>query len=253
MTFCSRAQYYNIEYQEERDFNFVGSLVQHPRQSILEIPCGAGRLSRHLASLSDDLTIVDFSEAMLKQAKLSMAEMDHKAKICSHACDMRTLNLARRFDLILVPRESLQLLDLNDASNTIRKLIKHLTPCTGRLLIDLTTFKVPGDPDYFYDLDVEKWHMNWTRHIDEQRTLSRRSREKRTDQPSGVEFTFQYEEKDGKSSRQWTETFWLWKYDVCHIFQMTAEESVKIEVWGSYKGESYTSSSGRLIALIEPR
>jgi len=117
----------------------------------------------------------------------------------------------------------------------------------------LATFEVTGDPDYFYDLGVEKWHLNWTRQIDEQRTLSRRSKEKRIEQPNGVEFTFQYEEKDRKSSRKWTETFFLWKYDVCHILQMTAGESVRIEVWGGYKGENYTSSSGRLIVSIEPR
>ena len=251
MTYCRRAAHYSIEYQESRDFDFFSSLIGHHKKSVLEIPCGAGRLSTHLASLTDDLTIVDKSGAMIEQAKQALADAGYGTGVIANQGDLRTLELNRQFDLIIVPREALQLLNFESAKIAVQNLIQHLTPKVGQLIIDLSMFNRSGDPDYFYDSDGEEWQANWVRKIDEKRDLSRRSKEQNT--ALGIKFIFEYEIVDENPSEQWFESVFLRKFDVSKILNMVCQKPICIEFWGGYSREGYTPTSDRLIASITMR
>lgn len=251
MTFCDRAKYYRIEYQEARDFNFIASFIEHRKQSVLELPCGAGRLSTHLASVTDNLTIVDFSKAMIDEAKYSLADANCGINVVAYLGDMRTLELHTKFDLIIVPREALQLVNPEDARMTIQSLIEHLVPKTGRLILDLSRFIVPGDPDYFCGQNGKDWKYNWTRRIDKTRHLSRRSMEQNFSY--GIRFIFEYTELDSMPLYQWSENFFLWKYDTSDLLDMIADQPVFVEFWGGYNKEEYITTSARLRASITRR
>src|ERR1700677_954095 len=99
MSYSRRAEVYDVEYVEDRDREFVLSLINETTR-VLEVPCGAGRLSRWIAAKAAELTVVDLEPKMVARA-LEIAEPAARGRLDGQVADMRTLSLGRNFDLAL--------------------------------------------------------------------------------------------------------------------------------------------------------
>lgn len=136
------AEMYNLEMG-----NFVDDLSYYQRllannSVILEIGCGTGRLSRLLAKAGHQITGIDLSEAMLIEARTRSSE-----NIRYLTMDMRALKLAEKFDAVIIPYNTLNLLpDEEEILNTLRGCYQHLKG-NGQLLLQLYIHNSAADGD----------------------------------------------------------------------------------------------------------
>lgn len=131
-----------IDYDTE--FTLYQKLIQ-PQQSrsVLEIGCGSGHLASRFITAGYVYTGVDLSPQMLELAR----------KRCPEAhfvqADMRTLELERTYDAILITARSLSYILTNaDVLSTFRQLARHLLPA-GTLhfdFIDAASFMISLPP-----------------------------------------------------------------------------------------------------------
>jgi SAM-dependent methyltransferase len=132
---------YELENADDPHFDlpFWRGLVERraPRR-MLELACGTGRLTFPLAAAGAaadaggfELVGIDRSEAFLERARATLATQPEavRAAVRLEAGDMRTFVLAERFDLVVVPFNSLAYLHSRaDQLACLRSARAHLAP-----------------------------------------------------------------------------------------------------------------------------
>lgn len=103
---------------------------------ILEVACGTARVAGSLATEGCTVTGIDLSLPMLRQAR-----RDHGAALALVAMDMRRLAFRNRFDAVLIPYNSLNLLASPQDIRACLSGCRDSLECGGRLLLHLF---VPG-------------------------------------------------------------------------------------------------------------
>lgn len=104
---------------------------------MLELACGTGRLLLPLAAGGAQVTGVDVSPAMLALAdeKVKAAGLGKRVRLVQG--DMRTVDLGRRYGLVIVGLNSLMHLETQAAQlEALSNAARHLAP-GGRLVVDL--------------------------------------------------------------------------------------------------------------------
>jgi SAM-dependent methyltransferase len=99
-----------------------------PPATLLELGCGGGSLASHLKA-HFRLTLSDVSPEMLQQSRLVNPECEHVPG------DMRTLDLGRTFDLVLVHDAIMYALDEADLRATLATAARHCRPGGGVVLV----------------------------------------------------------------------------------------------------------------------
>lgn len=123
------------------DFAYYQDLLP-ANANILEIGCGTGRLSRLFAACDHLVTGIDLSEAMLAEAQKNSC-----GTIRYRQMDMRRLQLAERFDAIIIPYNTLNLLtDRDDILQTLKGCHQHLK-ATGQLLLQLYALQTDSNDE----------------------------------------------------------------------------------------------------------
>ncbi len=113
------------------DVKFYLRSLQSSR-NILELGCGSGRLSRHLAANGHSVTAIDISIEMLKQASV------HNKKNIHYICmDMLRFSFSTPFDTIIIPYNTLNLLTDSTQVETCFRLCREHLPKDGKLLLQL--------------------------------------------------------------------------------------------------------------------
>jgi SAM-dependent methyltransferase len=105
------------------------SLVREAGEPVLDVGCGTGRLLLDYLALGIDIDGVDISPDMLAilRAKAEEAGIDVTRRV--HLGAMETMELARRYRVVLVPSASFQLLlDPSTASAAMSRFAEHLVP-----------------------------------------------------------------------------------------------------------------------------
>jgi len=98
---------------------------------ILDLGCGTGRVSLHLARRGHDVWAVDADHALVEAAR-DRAAADGLAVHTEHA-DVRRLDLGRRFGLAIAAMQFIQMLgDEAERAEALRSVAAHLEP-GGRL------------------------------------------------------------------------------------------------------------------------
>lgn len=249
MSYAKRSVTYATEYVEMRDIPFILSFIKEETLRVLDAPCGAGRLACQLVEKSSFYTILDIEKNMVRE---TLRRLSHKGiinNVKAYVGDICEIDMETVFDLIIVPRESIQLLSPIYARRAIANMSKHLVKNSGILILDISTFLHDGDPDYFSLYSNEGWKENWTRSISEKFILKRWSRQIPYDQK--INFDFRYEMTRNSKAESWKSSMTLYKYDLAWM-QSVVPENVRISnVWGGYDKQPFTTGSGRLIFEIK--
>lgn len=117
------------------DLQFYKSWLPNNKDArILELCCGTGRLTIPIALDGYDISGVDYTSSMLKQAKIKASGLGLKINFIE--ADIRTLNLQEKYDLIFIPFNSIHHLYNNkDLFKALNVVIKHLNK-EGLFLLD---------------------------------------------------------------------------------------------------------------------
>ncbi|MFK7833493.1 MAG: class I SAM-dependent methyltransferase [Winogradskyella sp.] len=100
-------------------------LPKNKNARILELCCGTGRLTIPIAKEGYDITGIDFTSSMLKQAKSKAAK--ENVSIPFIEADIRTLDLSETYDFIFIPFNSIHHLYSNeDLFKAFKAVKKHL-------------------------------------------------------------------------------------------------------------------------------
>ena len=117
------------------DIPFYKKYCLQANGDVLEICSGTGRLTIPLAKEGINITGVDFTESMLKKAKIK-AEKEN-LNIDFIKGDMRNFNLNKKFPLVFIPFNSIQnIYSIEDVENTFRTVKKHLND-DGLFILDI--------------------------------------------------------------------------------------------------------------------
>ncbi len=111
---------------------------------VLELACGTGRLTLALAAAGIHIVGVDHDPVMLAAARRRQREEQNHSWPLLVAADMRRFSLARRFQLVFVGYNSIQL--LTEPGAMVECLIQaraHLAP-GGLLGLEVTDFQAGG-------------------------------------------------------------------------------------------------------------
>jgi SAM-dependent methyltransferase len=133
------ARFYDLIHAElVADIPLVLELALQVEGPVLELGCGSGRLLLPLAAAGKQVVGVDDSQEMLAKAraKVNLLTPEGAVRIELVKADFRELALGRRFDLVLLPYNTLFHLDDTGLRQTLRVAHRHLAP-PGMLLIDL--------------------------------------------------------------------------------------------------------------------
>ena len=199
---------------------------------------------------------------MLSAARRRLAPAPDAGTVVLHAGDMRTLHLDEAFDLVIVPREAIQLLDDDaDVRATLATGARHLPP-GGRMIVDLAMIGTPGPhaagltPDY-YDPDIPDGVCvsEWTRSLGDREWLTR-WRVQQHDADGGVRITFHYRQSRGERAgaaepiASWSSQIRLQNHDVEKVAGFArANHLSPLAVYGDYSGRPYRD--GQIRAVLD--
>ncbi|MER5431781.1 class I SAM-dependent methyltransferase [Streptomyces sp. NPDC002588] len=117
------------------DLDFWLELGRRHGPEVLELACGTGRISIPLARAGCRVTGIDIAPSMLGRAERKRGPGTANPRFLT--ADMRSFDLGRRFDLILLPCSSItHLLRATDAVRCLRSVRAHLKD-TGHFVLDL--------------------------------------------------------------------------------------------------------------------
>jgi 2-polyprenyl-3-methyl-5-hydroxy-6-metoxy-1,4-benzoquinol methylase len=247
-----RAQFYRVEFCESRDIEFYLANIQENKTEVLEIPCGAGRLTAELARRAKHVTAVDIEPHMLESLQNHLNAIGLNEKVSCLLGDMTKIQLGPIFDLIIVPSEALQLVPKTVGKTVLACLTKNLKP-GGLLIVDTATFncRKAGDPDYFDPATIgATWINQWTRPLPGAGTLNRSVRTLKDYEKVVFEFLYKLSEDGSVSEQQFTETMTLYLYERQWFFENIPPEISEISVRPYYDEMHDLSQPSRLIVSL---
>lgn len=155
--FAAVAPFYDLDLEGYDDDLFLyRQLASEAGGAVLELGCGTGRVARALADEGVEVVGVDLSRSMLAIARDRLAGSD----VTFHEADFRTLELGRRFPLVLVPLGGLQhMATLDDVVLALEGAKRHVTP-DGLVVIDV---EAPNADDFSAGPQplMEHWTREW--------------------------------------------------------------------------------------------
>ena len=144
------ARYYDLDLAEDPgDVEMYVALASAHEGPILELAVGTGRIGTALAAAGHDVTGVDRDPAMLERARTAWSSRSadtsepgetgeaRRGSLTLVEHDITSLDLDRRFGLVIVALNSFVLLDGRAAQRaTLEVIARHLSP-QGRAVVDV--------------------------------------------------------------------------------------------------------------------
>jgi len=249
----ARAAYYDFEFNDMSDRDLLQSLVQDETKAILEIPCGSGRNVEWLAQTGVSVTFGDLSEKMVGIVDSKIIRLPFPHKVRSKRMDMLNHTHEERFDLILVPREGLQLLRREDLPQALISF-KHDLSGNGLLyldvaVLDMTRVANPNKlPRYISEqntslvLDID--HTSDTTHFTRRHSSIL--------QNGYLEVEYEYTIVEQGILRKYSSHVSLAQYNHAELLQVFDEIGlIPVDLYGSYDKTPYSEASERIICILK--
>jgi len=116
------------------DLDFWTRQARKYAEPVLDLACGTGRVSLHLARVGFRVTGIDASEALLREAKRKCLRSKLSVEWVNH--DIRGFELGTRFPLVIFPFNSVSsLVEAKDLEACFACVKRHLAP-QGKFIID---------------------------------------------------------------------------------------------------------------------
>ena len=161
---------------------FFKDVVAQSGQPVLDVGCGTGRLLLDFMQDGIDSDGMDNSPEMLERCRKKAATLGLEPRL--YLQTMETLDLPRRYQTIIVPSSSFQLVtDLADAREAMRRFFNHLLT-GGMLVMPLMPYHTGDNHD---PVVIGEWSRETVRPEDGA-TIRRWSRS-RIDRVDGLEHT----------------------------------------------------------------
>lgn len=125
MIYDDNAALYDLQYAAYRDdIPFYTRLAHDQGGAVLELGAGTGRVTEALLGAAHEVVAVDASAAMLERAA---ERLGRRPGLDLVEADMRSVRLARRFDLVIAPFNTLMhAYTLEDQDRTLATVAEHL-------------------------------------------------------------------------------------------------------------------------------
>lgn len=250
--YARRAQFYRVEFCEKRDISFYLSQVQEGITKVLEIPCGAGRLTLELARKAGHVTAVDIEPRMLESLQIHLNASGLSEKVQCLLGNMTNIQFGPIFDLIIVPSEALQLVPKQEGKLVLACLAQNLKP-GGLLIVDTATFSElqAGNPDYFDPATIGRaWINQWTRSLPGEGTLNRSVRASKDSEKIIFEFLYKLADDISNSVHEFSERMTLYLYELHWFFENIPPDISEISVRSYYDDVCDFIQPSRLIVTL---
>lgn len=251
--YSQRAKYYDLEFNNEDDKEIINLLITSGSKRILEIPCGSGRNLNWLARTGKKVVFCDLSSEMVKivNAKIRALPFSHKASaVCA---DMTSYKNNNKFDLILVLRESIQLLSSRDLLKSLLNFRKNLSS-SGLLYLDFAVLnpnKITEKsklPEY-----IKQQGNNYTLDINYQNKSLSFKRWHRSLFKGGVlKVNFKYEVLNREQKMNYSSSIALVNYEYDYLMGLFKKVGLSLSaIYGNYDMDPYTPKSERMIFILK--
>ena len=133
--------------QEEfliKHLNNIFTDIQSPPQSVLELGCGFGRITKLLLTnypTIKEYLAVDLSPHQIENAKKYVGPNDNK--LTFHLSDIQSLNTNKKYDLVIISEVLLHVLP-SEIDSVIRKIISF----SNKHIINIDWYEDKLPPDY---------------------------------------------------------------------------------------------------------
>ena len=237
------ARFYDVIYAHLRtvDRDFFLNEILKVKGPVLEVGVGTGRFFLDALSRGADIYGIDVSAAMLDQLKKKL-EPTHHQRVFQQ--DARSLNLNKRFDLVVAPfRVFSHLIDIEDQLQALNSIYEHLNP-EGRFIFDL----------YVPDLKILQNGINNETDFDGEYAPGKklkRAVSAKADlirQINQVTMTLTWDEEGGQKTSSWQLLMrFFFRYELEHL---VARSKLKLErIYGDYEGHDLNSESRDFIVV----
>ena len=107
-----------------------------PGTEALDLGCGIGRWSRQLAKRGAKVVGIDLAPSMIEQARARTQRDGLDEQIDYRVGDLRTLELGRRFELVLAVTVLQHILDDLEFTRAVTNVARHLAPKGRAVILD---------------------------------------------------------------------------------------------------------------------
>ncbi len=155
--FAAVAPFYDLDLEGyDDDVAWYCQLAAEADGAVLELGCGTGRVARALALDGVEVVGVDISAAMLSIA----SEQPGGERASWVEGDLRTVDLGREFQLVVIPLGGLQhMAELDDLVAAFRSIRRHLA-ADGVAVVDVEA-PLPDDFTPGPQPLIEHWTREW--------------------------------------------------------------------------------------------
>jgi SAM-dependent methyltransferase len=223
--------YYDASLHDRGDLPFWSSMARRwESRGILELGCGAGRVTAALAA-SAPVTAVDLSLEMLERASRSAPA----ARLV--AADLRRFALRSTFDLVILADDPMaHLTSSNDRTIVMRMIANHLAP-GGRLVLE----------GLYRPLRERLWVPAREVFRDGRKLFTVEERWEPSTEPSIWRATYRYHE--GSSTLEAAAMLRSWTPD--ELDRLRDAGLLLETVWGDFDESPFRTSSARMIIVAK--
>ena len=239
------AYYYHLTHQQlDDDIPFILATAKQANGAILELGCGTGRLLRPLAQAGYTAVGIDLSEQMLAIAKELISqdsdEIQERIQLVHGDMSNFSFSMESRFDLCLIPYNTVMHLSGNDLHSCLRQVKKALLP-NGRLLIDTI------NPHMLAEIEDQEEFMLENELFDPEHNEMVRVYGRYRQQPNQtLSLTWRFQTADSH-----VDGHSLYHYRYPHQLQLALQQSgfrVK-QMWGDYDSTPFNEEAPRCLIL----
>ncbi|MDA3814113.1 MAG: class I SAM-dependent methyltransferase [Candidatus Cloacimonetes bacterium] len=258
LTYAKRAKFYEYEYDETCDHDFLLSYVTDNVKTILEIPCGSGRNIIRLSDTGKKIVGIDLEPAMIEALKKRISNSSNYKNTILMQGDITDFSFDSAFDLIIIPKEAFQMfLSREFQSKALINLNRHLKQ-NGKLIIDLANF-IKGknedqdiQPSYFNPNALENELVkDFSKLLPSGQKLIRYHKQIIKEGTVLIDYLYKFYDRNNQFLNSSRSSVTLKQFSYGEMVSLIEESGLSIDhVYGNYRKILYSNHSVRMIFLL---